>query len=111
MARILTGIQSTNIPHLGNILGAIMPAIELSKKSTVPELFLLFQDIDLHSLQSTDYESSIVQELLNFGYKKDQIISGRKKFFQSLKTRIESGFFHIPFSCLNSYFDNNLVKI
>ena len=32
MTRILTGIQSTNVPHLGNILGAILPAIELSKK-------------------------------------------------------------------------------
>jgi len=31
MARILTGIQSTGVPHLGNILGAIMPAIEESK--------------------------------------------------------------------------------
>lgn len=33
MARILTGIQSTGTPHLGNILGAILPAIELSKNS------------------------------------------------------------------------------
>ncbi|WP_027419856.1 tryptophan--tRNA ligase [Crocinitomix catalasitica] len=31
MARILTGIQSTGIPHLGNILGAIKPAIALAK--------------------------------------------------------------------------------
>jgi len=31
--RILTGIQSSGKPHLGNILGAIMPAIELSKKA------------------------------------------------------------------------------
>ncbi|RSK41469.1 tryptophan--tRNA ligase [Mangrovimonas spongiae] len=30
MARILTGIQSTGIPHLGNILGAVLPAIELA---------------------------------------------------------------------------------
>ncbi|NMH89266.1 tryptophan--tRNA ligase [Flavivirga algicola] len=30
MARILTGIQSTGTPHLGNILGAIMPAIEMA---------------------------------------------------------------------------------
>lgn len=30
MARILTGIQSTGVPHLGNILGAIQPAIALS---------------------------------------------------------------------------------
>ena len=32
MSRILTGIQSTGTPHLGNILGAIIPAIEESKK-------------------------------------------------------------------------------
>jgi len=31
MARILTGIQSTGTPHLGNLLGAIIPAIEMSK--------------------------------------------------------------------------------
>ena len=30
--RILTGIQSTGTPHLGNLLGAIKPAIESSKK-------------------------------------------------------------------------------
>ena len=33
MSRILTGIQATGTPHLGNLLGAIIPAIELSKKS------------------------------------------------------------------------------
>ena len=47
MARILTGIQSTNIPHLGNILGAILPAIELSKKSGNEALLFI---ADLHSL-------------------------------------------------------------
>lgn len=47
MARILTGIQSTNIPHLGNILGAIMPAIELSKQSSNESFFFI---ADLHSL-------------------------------------------------------------
>lgn len=30
MSRILTGIQSTGTPHLGNILGAIVPAIEMA---------------------------------------------------------------------------------
>lgn len=30
MSRILTGVQSTGTPHLGNILGAIMPAIEMA---------------------------------------------------------------------------------
>ena len=45
MARILTGIQSSGVPHLGNILGAILPAIELSKKN---ESFLFIAD--LHAL-------------------------------------------------------------
>jgi len=31
MARILTGIQSTGTPHLGNILGAIIPAIKMAE--------------------------------------------------------------------------------
>mgnify|MGYP001426668880 CR=1 FL=1 len=46
MARVLTGIQSTGTPHLGNILGAIIPAIELSKKHNDSFLFIA----DLHSL-------------------------------------------------------------
>ncbi len=47
MARILTGIQSTGIPHLGNILGAIRPAIQMSEETT-NEAFLFIAD--LHSL-------------------------------------------------------------
>ncbi len=47
MARILTGIQSTGIPHLGNILGAVRPAVELSKDPK-NESFLFIAD--LHSL-------------------------------------------------------------
>lgn len=49
MARILTGIQSTNIPHLGNLLGAILPAIESSRR---PENECLFFIADLHTLTS-----------------------------------------------------------
>lgn len=47
MAKILTGIQSTGTPHLGNLLGAIIPAIELSKHSA-NETFLFIAD--LHSV-------------------------------------------------------------
>ena len=47
MARILTGIQSTGIPHLGNLLGAIIPAIEMSKDDK-NESFLFIAD--MHSL-------------------------------------------------------------
>ena len=46
MARILTGIQSTGAPHLGNLLGAIIPAIELSKNVKNESLFFI---ADLHS--------------------------------------------------------------
>jgi tryptophanyl-tRNA synthetase len=47
MARILTGIQSTGTPHLGNILGAIIPAINLAQQAE-NESFLFIAD--LHSL-------------------------------------------------------------
>lgn len=47
MARILTGIQSTGIPHLGNILGAIQPAIEMANTDE-NEAFLFIAN--LHSL-------------------------------------------------------------
>lgn len=47
MSRILTGIQSTGTPHLGNILGAILPAIELASNPK-NESFLFIAD--MHSL-------------------------------------------------------------
>jgi tryptophanyl-tRNA synthetase len=49
MSRILTGIQSTNVPHLGNLLGAILPAIELGRKAGNDSLFFI---ADLHTLTS-----------------------------------------------------------
>ncbi|HZW77678.1 MAG TPA: tryptophan--tRNA ligase [Flavobacteriaceae bacterium] len=47
MARILTGIQSTGTPHLGNILGAVLPAIEMAHR---PENDAFIFIADLHSL-------------------------------------------------------------
>ncbi|MEN8928070.1 MAG: tryptophan--tRNA ligase [Flavobacteriales bacterium] len=47
MPRILTGIQSTGTPHLGNLLGAIIPAIEISKDDK-NESFLFIAN--LHTL-------------------------------------------------------------
>ena len=47
MARILTGVQSTGTPHLGNLLGAIIPAIEMSNDPN-NESFLFIAD--MHSL-------------------------------------------------------------
>lgn len=50
MARVLTGIQSSGRPHLGNILGAIVPAIELINKNK-EESFIFIADF--HSLTSS----------------------------------------------------------
>ncbi len=47
MSKILTGVQSTGTPHLGNLLGAIIPAIELSNMAS-NESFLFIAD--LHSI-------------------------------------------------------------
>ncbi|GGF45010.1 tryptophan--tRNA ligase [Echinicola rosea] len=47
MARVLTGIQSSGRPHLGNILGAIIPAIELTKKEDNDSFIFI---ADFHSL-------------------------------------------------------------
>jgi tryptophanyl-tRNA synthetase len=49
MARILTGIQSSGRPHLGNLLGAIIPAIKLSENAGNESFFFI---ADLHSLTS-----------------------------------------------------------
>ncbi|MEM6831304.1 MAG: tryptophan--tRNA ligase [Bacteroidota bacterium] len=61
MARILTGIQSSGKPHLGNLLGAILPAIELSKNQDNESFFFI---ADLHSL-TTIKDGSIRTENAN----------------------------------------------
>lgn len=82
MARILTGVQSTNIPHLGNILGAIIPAIALSKQSGNESLFFI---ADLHSLtavkdaQFRKYSTNAVAATwLAFGFDMDKHILYRQ---------------------------------
>jgi len=47
MARILSGVQSTGTPHLGNLLGAILPAIEMAKDANNDSFMFI---ADLHSL-------------------------------------------------------------
>jgi tryptophanyl-tRNA synthetase len=47
MSRILTGVQSTGTPHLGNLLGAILPAIEMANN---PENDAYLFIADMHSL-------------------------------------------------------------
>ncbi len=47
MARILTGIQSTGTPHLGNLLGALIPAIEMANDPNNDSFLFI---ADMHSL-------------------------------------------------------------
>ncbi|KAA1247644.1 tryptophan--tRNA ligase [Aquimarina sp. RZ0] len=47
MSRILTGVQSTGTPHLGNLLGAIIPAIQMANQ---PENDSFLFIADMHSL-------------------------------------------------------------
>jgi tryptophanyl-tRNA synthetase len=82
MSRILTGVQSTNIPHLGNILGAIVPAIELSKKTDNESLFFI---ADLHALTSIkdaalikNSTAAVAATWLAFGFDTDKNIFYRQ---------------------------------
>lgn len=82
MSRILTGIQSTNIPHLGNILGAVMPAITLSKQKENDSLFFI---ADLHSLttlkdaaQRKESTDAVAATWLAFGFDTDKNIFYRQ---------------------------------
>ena len=64
MARILTGIQSTGTPHLGNILGAILPAIEMANNPKndsflfIANLHTLTQIKDAEELRSNTYSTA-----------------------------------------------------
>ena len=78
MARILTGIQSSGRPHLGNLLGAILPAIELSNTPGNESLFFI---ADLHTLTSLKDGAALKANTheaaaawLAFGFDKDKHI-------------------------------------
>ncbi|WP_299547964.1 tryptophan--tRNA ligase [Seonamhaeicola sp.] len=64
MARILTGIQSTGTPHLGNILGAIIPAIKMAEKPDndsylfIANLHSLTQIKDAKTLRENTYSTA-----------------------------------------------------
>jgi tryptophanyl-tRNA synthetase len=61
MARILTGIQASGRPHLGNVLGAIQPAVALSQKKN-NESFLFIAD--LHSLTTLKDPEALYQNTM-----------------------------------------------
>ena len=71
MSRILTGVQSTGTPHLGNLLGAIIPAIEMANDSKnesylfIANLHTLTQIKDAETLKHNTY--SVAATWLAFG--------------------------------------------
>lgn len=76
MARILTGIQSSGKPHLGNLLGAIIPAIKLSEKPGNDSFLFI---ADLHSLTTIKNAQERIQNVravaaawLAFGFDTDK---------------------------------------
>ena len=62
MARILTGVQSTGTPHLGNLLGAVLPAITMAEEAE-NESFLFIAD--LHSLTQIKDGATLRQHTFN----------------------------------------------
>jgi tryptophanyl-tRNA synthetase len=82
MARILTGIQSSGKPHLGNLLGAIIPAIALSKNEKNESLFFI---ADFHSLttikdpqERVNNVNSVAAAWLAFGFDTEKNIFYRQ---------------------------------
>lgn len=77
MARILTGIQSTGTPHLGNILGAIQPAMRLAETPGndsflfIADLHSLTQIKDAETLRSNTYATAATW--LAFGLDPDKV--------------------------------------
>ena len=71
MAKILTGIQSTGTPHLGNILGAIIPAIDMANSSNeesylfIANMHSLTQIKDLNVLNENTFSTAATW--LSFG--------------------------------------------
>ncbi|WP_418510486.1 tryptophan--tRNA ligase [Corallibacter sp.] len=82
MARILTGIQSTGTPHLGNILGAIIPAIEMANNPEndsylfIANLHTLTQIKDAAELRANTY--SVAATWLAFGLDVDKTVFYRQ---------------------------------
>lgn len=82
MSRILTGIQSTGTPHLGNILGAILPAIEMANDPSndsflfIANMHSLTQIKDAETLKNSTYSTAATW--LAFGLDIDKTVFYRQ---------------------------------
>ena len=92
MSRILTGVQSTGTPHLGNLLGAIIPAIKMANDPK-NESFLFIAD--MHSLTQIKNGEELRQNTystaatwLAFGLDVNKTIFYFKKIWQLLLIKV-----------------------
>lgn len=82
MSRILTGIQSTGTPHLGNILGAILPAIKMANDPAndsflfIANMHSLTQIKDPETLKQNTYSTAATW--LAFGLEADKTVFYRQ---------------------------------
>ena len=82
MARILTGIQSTGVPHLGNILGAVKPAIEMAQDANnesflfIADMHTLTQIKDAQRVKESTY--AVAATWLAFGLNPEQTVFYRQ---------------------------------
>lgn len=82
MARILTGIQSTGTPHLGNLLGALIPAIGMANDPKndsflfIADMHSLTQIKDAKTLRANTYSTAATW--LALGLDTDRVIFYRQ---------------------------------
>ena len=82
MARILTGVQSTGTPHLGNLLGAIIPAIEMAHQPDndsflfIADMHSMTQIKNAEELRENTYSTAATW--LAFGLNTDKVVFYRQ---------------------------------
>jgi tryptophanyl-tRNA synthetase len=82
MARILTGVQSTGTPHLGNLLGAIIPAIEMAHQADndsflfIADMHSMTQIKNAEELRENTYSTAATW--LAFGLNTDKVVFYRQ---------------------------------
>lgn len=104
MARILTGIQSTGTPHLGNLLGAIIPAIRMANKEENDSFLFI---ADLHSLtqikngeELSENTYQVAAAWLAFGLNPDQTVFYRQSDVPEVTELTWYLMCHFPYSRL-----------
>lgn len=81
MPRVLTGVQSTGVPHLGNVLGAMLPAIKMSNEAEneaflfIANMHTLTQIKDAEVMKQNTYATAAAWLALGFDYKKNVFYS------------------------------------